>query len=50
MEYDINRIKQTLRQNPGTEILYFWGHNPDSEKTTSACLSNWYACYFEKEH
>ena len=47
MKYDINRIKQTLRQNPGTEILYFWGHNPDSEKTTSACLSNWYDCYFE---
>lgn len=47
MKYDINRIKQTLRQNPGTEILYFGGHKLDAEKTTPACLSNWYACCFE---
>lgn len=47
MKYDIERIRQIVRKNPRAEILYFWGHESDAEKMTSACLSNWYECYFE---
>ena len=47
MNYDIEKIKDIARQNPGTAIVYFWGHTPNPKKMTAACFSQWYDCYFE---
>ena len=47
MKYDIEKIKQIVRVKPGTAIIYFWGHTPNPNKITAACLSQWYDCYFE---
>ena len=49
MKYNIETIKRIVRENPTTEIIYFWGPTPDSKKITAACLSQWYDCYFEVE-
>ena len=47
MKYDIDKIKQIVREKPETAIIYFWGHTPNPKKITAACLSQWYDCYFE---
>ena len=47
MKYDIKKIKEIVRQKPGTAVIYFWGHTPDPKKMTAACFSQWYDCYFE---
>lgn len=47
MKYDIEKIKQIVRDKPETAIIYFWGHTPNPKKITAACLSQWYDCYFE---
>lgn len=47
MRYNIDTIKEILKLNPDTEILYFYGHTPNNKKVTAACLSQWYDCYFE---
>ena len=47
MKYDIERIKGIVRNNPTTEIIYFWGHTPNPKKMTKACFSQWYDVYFE---
>lgn len=49
MKYNIETIKKIVRENPTTEIIYFWGHTPNPKKVTAACLSQWYDCYFEVE-
>ena len=46
MNYNIETIKQIVRSNPATTIIYFWGHTPDPTTVTAACLSQWYDCYF----
>lgn len=47
MKYDIEKIKEFVRCKPDTAIIYFWGHTPNLKKMTTACLSQWYDCYFE---
>ena len=47
MKYNIEKIKEIARQNPTTTFVYFWGHKPDPNKMTAACLSQWYYCHFE---
>ena len=47
MKYNIETIRQMVRQNPDTKIIYFWGHTPNPKKMTAACFSQWYDCYFE---
>jgi ribA/ribD-fused uncharacterized protein len=47
MKYNIEIIKQLVHRNPTVTIIYFWGHTPNPEKVTAACLSQWYDCYFE---
>ena len=49
MKYDIEKIKQIVREKPETAIIYFWGHTPNPKKITAACFSQWYNCYFEVE-
>ena len=49
MRYDIQTIRQIVRQNPTTAIVYFWGHTPTPNKMTAACLSQWYDCSFDVE-
>ena len=49
MKYNIEIIKQIVRENPATGIIYFWGHTPNPKKITAVCLSQWYDCYFEVE-
>lgn len=46
MKYNIEIIRQIVREKPATKIIYFWGHTPNPEKITGACLSQWYDCYF----
>lgn len=46
MKYNIDIIKQIVRENPGVSIIYFWGHTPNPEKMTAACFSQWYDCSF----
>ncbi len=46
MKYNIEKIKEIARRNPGTAIIYFWGHTPNPKKMTSACFSQWYDCFF----
>ena len=46
MKYIIEIIKRIVRENPATEIIYFWGHTPNPKKITAVCLSQWYDCYF----
>ena len=47
MRYNIEKIKEIVRKNPATEIIYFWGHTPNSKKITKSCFSQWYDAYFE---
>ena len=47
MKYTIETIKDIVRLKPETTIVYFWGHTPNPEKMTAACLSQWYDCHFE---
>ena len=47
MKYNIEKIKEIARRNPGTAIIYFWGHTPNPKKMTTACFSQWYDCWFE---
>ena len=47
MKYTIEIIKDIVRRNPATPIIYFWGHTPNPKKMTAACFSQWYDCYFE---
>lgn len=47
MKYDIETIKEIIRKEPETKIIYFWGHTPNPKKVTAACLSQWYDCLFE---
>jgi len=49
MKYTIEKIKEIVRRNPETPIIYFWGHTPNPRKITAACLSQWYDCNFEVE-
>ena len=49
MLYNIEVIKQIVRQRPDTPILYFWGHAQESYQITSTCLSQWYDCLFEAD-
>ena len=44
MKYDIEKIKEIVRQKPETAIIYFWGHTPNPKKMTAACFSQWYDC------
>ena len=46
MKYDIDKIKEIVRRNPDTAIIYFWGHTPNPKKMTTACFSQWYGCRF----
>ena len=46
MKYDIDIIRQIVKENPGVPIIYFWGHTPDPGKMTAACFSQWYDCGF----
>lgn len=47
MRYNVEKIKEIVRKNPTTEIIYFWGHTPNPKKITKSCLSQWYDVYFE---
>ena len=47
MRYNVEKIKEIVRKNPTTEIIYFWGHTPNPEKITKSCFSQWYDVYFE---
>ena len=47
MRYNVEKIKGIVRNNPTTEIIYFWGHTPNPKKMTKACFSQWYDVYFE---
>ena len=47
MRYNVEKIKEIVRKNPTTEIIYFWGHTPNHKKMTKSCFSQWYDVYFE---
>ena len=47
MRYNVEKIKEIVRKNPNTEIIYFWGHTPNHKKMTKSCFSQWYDVYFE---
>lgn len=47
MKYNLDTLKQILKQDPNTPIIYFWGHTPDVDKITTSCFSQWYDCHFE---
>jgi len=47
MRYNVEKIKEIVRKNPTTEIIYFWGHTPTPQKITNSCFSQWYDVYFE---
>lgn len=47
MNYSIERIKEIVALNPNVPIIYFWGHTPNPNRITAACLSQWYECRFE---
>lgn len=49
MKYTIETIKEIVRRSPDTPIVYFWGHTPNSNEITTACLSQWYDCLFEAD-
>ena len=49
MRYDIEKIKEIVRQKPETPMIYFWGHTSNPKEMTTACFSQWYDCYFEVE-
>ena len=46
MRYNIEKIKEIVRKNPATEIIYFWGHTPTTKKITNSCFSQWFDVYF----
>ncbi|MBR2416813.1 MAG: NADAR family protein [Bacteroidaceae bacterium] len=46
MRYNVEKIKEIVRKNPTTEIIYFWGHTPNHKKITKSCFSQWYDVYF----
>ena len=43
MKYNIETIKKIVRENPTTEIIYFWGHTPNPKKVTAGmtAISRW---------
>lgn len=47
MRYNVEKIKEIVRKNPTTEIIYFWGHTSNPKKITKSCFSQWYDVYFE---
>lgn len=47
MRYNVEKIKEIVRKNPTTKIIYFWGHTPNPKKITKSCFSQWYDVYFE---
>lgn len=47
MRHNIEKIREIVRKNPTTEIIYFWGHTPNPKKITKSCFSQWYDVYFE---
>ena len=47
MRYNVEKIKEIVRKNSTTEIIYFWGHTPNQKKMTKSCFSQWYDVYFE---
>lgn len=47
MKYSVETIREIVKQNPATPIIYFWGHTSDSSQVTDASFSQWYDCYFE---
>lgn len=47
MKYTVDTIKEIVKRNPNTPIIYFWGHTVPDGKLTAACLSQWYYCYFQ---
>ena len=46
MKYSVETIREIVKQNPATPIIYFWGHTSDSSQVTDACFSQWYDCCF----
>lgn len=49
MRYSVERIKEIVAHNPNVPMVYFWGHTPNPNRITAACLSQWYECRFEVE-
>ncbi|MGM9802730.1 MAG: NADAR family protein [Muribaculaceae bacterium] len=47
MKYSIETLKEIARHNIDVKVKYFWGHTPNPQKITAACLSQWYDCRFE---
>ena len=47
MKYSVETIREILKRNPATPIIYFWGHTSVSGQVTDTCFSQWYDCYFE---
>lgn len=47
MKYSVETIREIVKQNPATPIIYFWGHTSDSNQVTDTSFSQWYDCYFE---
>lgn len=47
MKYTVGTIKEIVGRNHNVSVIYFWGHTPNPKKMTTACLSQWYDCWFE---
>ena len=47
MKYNINWIKQKAESDEHIKYLFFWGHQPSKDgSTTASCLSQWWLCEF----
>ncbi len=47
MKYNLNWIKQKAASEKKIKYLFFWGHQPSMDGTTTAsCLSQWWECEF----
>lgn len=49
MKYTVDTLQGMAAGSGRLPIIYFWGHTPHPKKTTAACLSQWYSCWFEVE-
>lgn len=49
MKYNVDIIRELLEKEPDRRVIYFWGHTPNPKKMTTACLSQWYDCWFVVE-
>lgn len=49
MKYDKKMLIRKCASGEIPEYLFFWGHTPDPDRVTKACLSQWYACEFWKD-